>query len=257
MKKKKILIIASGILTVATIVGCTQLNKWFGYFKEGNASQYNVEKVKVLANSPLSGKKIIFLGSSVTRGAASMNTSFVDYIGKKDSVNVVKEAVNGTTLVDNGKDSYVQRMLNNLDKSKDIDGFVCQLSTNDASRNLPLGEISDSRNLQDFDTTTITGSMEYIICYARQTWNCPIVFYTGTKYDSEAYDKMVDRLLELQKKWDIGVINMWDDKEMNSIDDVHRKLYMNDDVHPLKAGYLEWWTPKFEEYLYEYLDKLK
>jgi len=33
--------------------------------------------------------------------------------------------------------------------------------------------------------------MEYIICYAKQTWNCPVLFYTGTKYDSEQYAEMV------------------------------------------------------------------
>lgn len=253
MKKKKIFISVSGILVMTTIVGCMQLNKWFGYFKEGNASKYNIEKVETITESSLSGKKIIFLGSSVTLGMAAKNTSFVDYIEKKDSVKAIKEAVSGTTLVDNGRDSYVQRMLNKLDKNINIDGFVCQLSTNDISKNLPLGEISESKNLQDFDTTTITGAIEYIICYSQQTWNCPIVFYTSTKYESEAYDKMVFRLLELQKKWNIKVINMWDDEEMNNIDDAHRKLYMNDDVHPTKAGYLEWWTPQIEKYLYEYL----
>ena len=34
--------------------------------------------------------------------------------------------------------------------------------------------------------------MEYIIVYAKQTWNCPVIFYTGTKYDSKQYQQMVD-----------------------------------------------------------------
>ena len=52
---------------------------------------------------------------------------------------------------------------------------------------------------------------------AKETWNCPVVFYTGTKYGSEAYQSMVTRLLELQEKWGIGVINLWDDEEMNQV----------------------------------------
>lgn len=95
--------------------------------------------------------------------------------------------------------------------------------------------------------------MEYIICYAQEKWECPVIFYTGTCYESEPYGKMVDRLLELQKKWDIGVIDMWNDDKMNNIDQSLRKLYMNDDIHAMKAGYLEWWTPKIEENLYRYL----
>ena len=51
----------------------------------------------------------------------------------------------------------------------------------------------------------------------KETWNCPIVFYTGTKYESEAYQRMVTRLLELQEKWGIGVINLWDDEEMSQV----------------------------------------
>lgn len=29
------------------------------------------------------------------------------------------------------------------------------------------------------------------------------------------------------------------------------KLYMFDSIHPTRAGYLLWWTPKFEYKLYE------
>ena len=27
---------------------------------------------------------------------------------------------------------------------------------------------------------------------------------------------------------------------------------MADEIHPTKAGYLEWWTPKMEEFLYQF-----
>lgn len=252
MKKKVVLIICI-ILTINIVSGCYQLNKRLGYFKAGNSSKYNLNKVKTLDESPINGKKIIFLGSSVTKGFAAKNISFVDYIQKRDSIQAIKEAVSGTTLVDNDEKSYVSRLVNNLATVTDVDAFVCQLSTNDATKNLPLGNISDSKTLKDFDTSTITGAMEYIICYAQEKWECPVIFYTGTCYESEPYGKMVDRLLELQKKWDIGVIDMWNDDKLNNIDQSLRKLYMNDDIHPMKAGYLEWWTPKIEENLYRYL----
>lgn len=66
---------------------------------------------------------------------------------------------------------------------------------------------------------------------------------------------MVDRLYELQNKWEIGIIDLWGNDEFNKMDNETRKLYMNDKIHPTKAGYLEWWTPVFEEYLSEYLNK--
>lgn len=29
---------------------------------------------------------------------------------------------------------------------------------------------------------------------------------------------------------------------------------MADKIHPTKAGYLEWWTPKMEQYIYKYIE---
>lgn len=219
----------------------------------GNAEKYHLENVVAKENSPIEGKTIYFLGSSVTKGEHSLDVSFADYIGKLDSVTIVKEAVSGTTLVDTGSNSYVSRMVNNIDKNADMDAFVCQLSTNDATGKKPLGEISTSQSLDDFDTETIIGALEYIIVYAQETWNCPVVFYTGTKYDSELYGQMVDALLQLQEKYEIGVIDLWHNSEMNEVSESDYALYMSDKIHPTQAGYLEWWTPVMEEYLYEYL----
>lgn len=184
-----------------------------------------------------------------------MDVSFADYISYRNGCEYVKEAVSGTTLVDNGKTSYIQRMKNNIGTDEKFDAFVCQLSTNDASKEMPIGELSRSENLEDFDTQTITGAMEYITVYAKQTWNCPVIFYTGTKYDSKQYQQMVDVLFELQDKYGIGVIDLWNDEEMNDVSEKEYEVYMADPVHPTQAGYLEWWTPKMEEYLYQFLER--
>ena len=95
--------------------------------------------------------------------------------------------------------------------------------------------------------------MEYVIAYARQTWKCPVIFYTGTRFDNENYGDMVAALLRLQQKWDIGVIDMWNNAELNNIPPELYDLYMQDDIHPTRAGYREWWLPVIENYLIEYL----
>ena len=214
--------------------------------------------------SPLEGKAIIFLGSSVTYGAAAEGQSFVELFEAVDGVNAIKEAVSGTTLVDRNSepapaapgagDSYIAR-LKQLDTSAKADCVVVQLSTNDATKKLPLGEISDSTDLSAFDTQTVTGAMEWIIRYSRDTWDCPVVFYTGSHYDSAEYAAMVDRLMELQRKWDIGVIDLYTDDAFNDIDEESYSLYMADPIHPTKAGYVEWWFPKMEADLIRILDK--
>ena len=82
-----------------------------------------------------------------------------------------------------------------------------------------------------------------------------MVFFTGSHYDSEAYGAMVERLLELQEKWDIGVLDLWSSDEFNDIPDEKRAIYMNDGIHPTKAGYRDWWGPEQERQLLELLSK--
>ncbi len=221
----------------------------------GNAERYDVEAMEPHANSVLTGKTILFLGSSVTYGAAAEGQSFVELFEKLDGVHAIKEAKSGTTLVDklsffaliafgNGE-SYVKR-LKKLDPSAQVDCVVCQLSTNDATMKLPLGAVSASREPADFDTKTVTGAMEWIIRYCEDTWGCPVVFYTGSCYESPEYAAMVDRLQELRQKWNIGVIDLYTDEDFNRIDAEHYDFYMYDNIHPTKAGYVEWWFPKME-----------
>lgn len=219
----------------------------------GNREQYNIENVEELENSPLEGMNICYLGSSVTYGASSLQISFVEYIAKRNNTTYVKEAVSGTTLVDEGIGSYVSRM-QSLGKDAHFDMFVCQLSTNDATQNKALGEVSED-GTTEFDTHTVCGAIEYIITYVTQTWNCPVVFYTNSYYESRSYAAMVNALEEIRQKYDIGVIDLYSDEAFNDISDERRALYMADDIHPTKAGYLEWWTPRMEKYLYDFIGK--
>ena len=194
----------------------------------------------------------MFLGSSVTYGSASLQESFADFIAKRSGADYVKEAVSGTTLVDEGIDSYISR-LQKVDKEEDFDLFICQLSTNDASQGKELGEISESG---EFDTRTVCGAIEYIITYVRNAWGCPVVFYTNAYYESAEYAAMVSALRQIEAKYGIGVIDLYTDEVFNDITEQERALYMADAIHPTRAGYLEWWTPKMEEYLYTFVNGL-
>ncbi len=190
-------------------------------------------------------KKIIFLGSSVTYGSAAGGVSFADIICKKNGYEMIKEAVSGTTLVDEDETSYVSRLKTIGTDSADL--FICQLSTNDATQNKPLGKIAPGKEKDSFDTKTVAGAIEYILAYVSDKWGCPMAFYTGTKYDSEAYAAMVVLLKEIAAKWDIRIINLWDDPGMNSVSPVDYARYMADPIHPTLEGYCKWWTPFIEK----------
>ena len=219
----------------------------------GNAAQYNLANVQKRTDSPLKGKRILFLGSSVTYGAASQGVSFADYIGARNGCMITNEAVSGTTLVNSGSDSYISR-LKKLDRSTATDLFVCQLSTNDATQKKELGKVSESYDRGDFDTKTVAGAIEYVISYAQETWDCPVVFYTNPQYNSPGYATMVELLGAIQQKWDITVIDLWNDADFNAIAPEQRELYLADAIHPTKAGYLEWWTPYMENVLCEVIE---
>jgi lysophospholipase L1-like esterase len=246
-KKLKIVI---SILLVVILVSGIYVSNMFGFFNRGNYGEYSLKNTSAIENSPIEDKTVIFLGSSVTYGYGSMGVSFADFLKKTDGIIAIKEAVSGTTLVDVKDNSYVSRM-KTINKNIKADAFVCQLSTNDATKEMPLGEITDSYNINDFDTQTIAGAIEYIIAYAKDTWSCPVVFYTQAKYDSDHYAKMVDLLIKIQDKWQITVIDFWNDAEINNITDTQRKLYLVDHIHPTKPGYRDWWLPTFQQTLYE------
>lgn len=255
MKKKLLIIIPiAAVVAAAWIAFCGYQWSWGPFMKlhdfktsalEGNGEKYSLDNAAPNADSPIEGKTVLFLGSSVTYGSASGGVSFADYIGKRDGCTVIKSAVSGTTLVESGINSYVSR-LKKLDAEK-VDLFVCQLSTNDASQKKELGKIIESKNLNDFDTKTIAGAIEYIICYSKEKWNCPVIFYTNPRYDSELYGEMVDILKEAEAKWGISDIDMWNDAELNAALNKNTALYMADKIHPTKAGYLEIWTPLMEK----------
>lgn len=217
----------------------------------GNQAEYDFDQLKEIEDSPLKNKTVLFLGSSVTYGAASKAIAIGEYISKRMGCQMIKEAVSGTTLVDEKKDSYIARMKANVSKDEKIDLLICQLSTNDATQNKPLGSISETKDINAFDTKTIAGAIEYIIAYAEGTWHCPAAFYTGSHYDSENYEKMVQCLYKIKEKWNITILDLWNDPSFNAISDEARSLYMADPIHPTRAGYRDWWGPELEKQILE------
>ena len=182
----------------------------------------------------LKNKTVLFLGSSVTYGSAAGGVSFADFLGEKLSLRVIKEAVSGTCLGDVNDASYVAR-LKRVDPSTHVDLVVCQLSTNDARLGIGL--------------ETVAAAIRYIARYVDQTFACPLVFYTGTRYDSPAYGAMISLLYELQAECGFEILDLWNDPELCSVSPADYRRYMRDPVHPTLDGYRLWWTPKFIDFL--------
>lgn len=243
----------------------------------GNAAKYNVNKIKQVLDSDLNGQTAYFLGSSVTKGKGSENdgngdVSFVDMLEWKYGMIVTKSAENGTTLVDkddsrdSGK-SYIDR-LKKMPKAAP-DYFVCQLSTNDATKGSPIGSVVKGEfNIKKFNTGTVDGAIEYVTAYAQQTWNCPVIFYIPTKPKDKwtgqsTYLEMIGELKTIQGKWNaqyedqLQIIDLWNSKAAKFTTTDDRLLCMYDTLHPTKAGYLKKYVPTFEKYLKDLCQKIK
>jgi len=93
--------------------------------------------------------------------------------------------------------------------------------------------------------------VEYIIGFARETWNCPVLFYTNPRYQDSRYGKMAELLEQIAAKWEIRVIDMWNDPLFPKVTWQQRQQYMADSIHPTRAGYLRWWLPYWEKILCE------
>ena len=221
---------------------------------KGNKAEYSVAETPALADSPAAGLTFFWLGSSVTWGAESEGESMADFIGKKYGVTTVKEAVSGTTLAAYAPDSYVERLdayLARDDRAQRVDAFICQLSTNDTPYTDRYGSVTPDFMTDPalFDTGTTFGALEYIVARAKETWDCPVYVYTNPPTGKPAYGQLVEGLYTLAEKWDVTVIDLYGDEAWGAISDSERALYMADAIHPTRAGYREWWLPKFEQAL--------
>ena len=205
-----------------------------------------------MKNKSLQGKNIIWLGSSVTYGHANSGVSMAEYVEENEGCRCYKYAVSGTTLADFSSNSYVSR-LKDIKEPEKCDLFICQLSTNDASQNKPLGVVTGSDDIDSLDTKTVCGAIEFIILYVRKKWNCRIAFYTNPPYHNDFYRKMVESLKEIAEKHEISILDLWNDKKLLSMDEKERsdflKLNMADPIHPNGKGYKDWWTPVFTDFI--------
>lgn len=181
----------------------------------------------------LKGKTVLFLGSSVTYGSASGGVSFADRMAEELHFHCIKEAVSGTTLADLDETSYVSR-LKKVDPKLSVDLLICQLSTNDASRGIPLAKTEDA--------------IRAILEHTKTTFGCPVVFYTGTYFESEAYEAMIRLLYSLRAEYDFSILDLFNDPTMRSVSPEDYARYMSDPIHPNLLGYRQWWTPKFIDF---------
>ena len=249
----------------------------------GNSNRFALKNIK-RKNGQLTGKRVLFLGSSITKGSKSGGVSFVDYLAKRDGLIVEKKAVGGTTLSTVKKDSYVSRLRKvKMNTSRRL--VICQLSANDARYNIDATvedgeeasvdqeeyqEPSEEVLLRELDkkTDTVRGAIDYIIVYSNYKLKCPVTFYvippfkSTANIDAKEYARMKKTLIEASRYWkkegySVDIIDLQNTEKypqfkgfnQHNKDSDKRAFYMRDAIHPTKAGYYKKYLPAFEKYL--------
>lgn len=202
---------------------------------------YKNRQLEVLMEKKLFGKNIVWLGSSVTYGHANGGVSMVEYLAEKTDAICTKYALSGKTLANIDDSSYIAR-LDRIRGDQKCDLFICQLSTNDASKGVPLGSFADID-----DEKTVVGAIYRVIRTVRERFDCSIAFYTNPPYDSLAYEKMVDIMRSIAAREGVLLLDLWDDPPFAESE---RGIYMADPIHPNEQGY-RLLTPIFEKFVAE------
>ncbi len=221
-------------------------------FVETNAQENEDERV--------SNQTIIYFGDSIAEGSANNFISWDDYIKElipfKKSVNASKS---GATF---SKERIDNMIITQILKHKEekYDYVLLQGGVNDAMVEAPLGKMSSSYELEDFDSSTYIGMLDTTFYYLTKyyygsaigvmiTYPTPHANDHGwwglTSNPSEYYEA----LIEICKKWDISYINFYEGKLSHIITDEELPdgLHLNDQgyqkISPYLADYIQTLTP--------------
>lgn len=231
-----------------TNLGITEF-AWNAEIENFSVTTSSAAGYKRMLSHPLANTRIFYLGSSITYGSATGGVAFGEIIHAVTGNPYRKEAISGTNLAVTGgrTDSYAERV-KNFDFTQKPDYLVVQLSTNDFSNNIPKGEVGSGTNPADFNKSTLSGAIEYIIAYAKeQCPTCKVVFYAGAtkpswskRADYENY--IYGDFAKICEKWDIQPLDIFH-TQYTSYD-----FFWSDDIHPQAEGYAFGWTPLFVKY---------
>ena len=250
--KKGIAVIALVILLVAAVIICIAAADKGG-FSKGNSSKYDASALNFDEGSIMQDDTVVFVGSDFTMGVKSDNQSFVDYLKTVDGLNAATFTDENIGLT-NKKDSSIISLVESIPKQHASPRAIfCEIPYYDARHGTRLGGLSSSYMLGDFDTETAIGAMEYIICYAKQNWSCPVFFYTACeKKPSNKYAKLVNAAHQVADKWNMPMLDFTSNcvtSEIRELLDSDKSLYFVDNRNVTKAAYNEVIAPEFERFI--------
>ena len=117
-----------------------------------------------VGDSPLTGKRVLFVGDSITHASFS----WASVIGKAYRMDWTNSGISGATISDLREKIIRHQLMLNADK--DYDYVIMHGGINDAMSSAPIGSVSGSFNVADFDAETYIGGLETLFYYAYENF---------------------------------------------------------------------------------------
>ena len=201
-------------------------------------------------NSPLTGKKIVFDGDSITASGGG----FPKIIGKKTACVIENQAVGGARLCSNSGNHSVVDNLPNLPTDGDI--YCFQGGINDFWGNTPVGTYTQGDYTGSVDPTTIYGAMETIFRYAlTNLFGKAICFVITHKIQNTAYSKNTagntfwdyrKAMIDVCEKYSIPYYDAFTKSGLNGWHTAQKAgLFTDGDgTHPTEQAYEAFYVPQ-------------
>jgi len=200
---------------------------------------------------PLKGATGLFAGDSVNHGMSSRDEMASSFKGGTGGWAARVERDTGLVATNVGKSGYHftdvksnYGPINDLlqaNASKDFDYVVLQGGYNDACKKVPLGTVSSSFDLDDFDTTTFAGGMERTlyntIKYHGDTAAIGFIVTFKIPKDNGIEKEYYDLAKKICDKWGVAYLDLYNHEKLNADLKFDTKEHTNDYVHPDASGY--------------------
>ena len=212
----------------------------------GNDPKYDPETLEQRSTA-LSGKRMLWLGSSFSAGTGSGGICLTDYLKYINGTEIINESLAHSYLSSVTQNSAVKRFRSSLALVSHADYLVIEISPIDAE--MTSGNVSDSFDRFTFPIKTTIGALEYLIAYSKELWDPQIILFTLPYCGDHAYEQLISKVQQVSDKWNVHLIDMYHDRTLENPDPVKRSLYMTDVSHPTKAGLHDWIVPYIQEKL--------
>ena len=201
-----------------------------------------INDIELKNSNILYGKKIGFLGDSITYGVGASNP-YPSLIQEKNSCTCINYGISGNSLAkagSNGQPNAQERpmCIRYTEMDDDLDYIVVFGGSNDYAYNIALGE-TDSVNVEEFN-----GALNVLITGLIKKYpGKPILFltplYRGTSPTNEKLLSYRDAIIERCEYYSIPVFNLTDRSTIKATFDNLNELYYNqgDRLHPNNEGH--------------------